>query len=279
MMRLRASLAVCAAALCLASAGPVIAGSRRSSGSGAIRLVLGRQAFRAGQTVSVSVVNSGASLILRGLCFTLARQVGTRRVTITRTHGVSVPCETQAGVPQPARTRQPLGLPLYDDLVPGRYTITLRYKPVTTRGPDLGKLTGPQVRSISATLTVLAFRPGPEPHLSERTVLALANRAATGAGDPSPTLIQHVESTRFNAVRISSGDLVFAWNWSYLIAVRGHFIATDVSVPPGAKAPTGSVLTLVVDAATGQTTDFGLGNRYPPLTELGPVTTDLRSTT
>jgi hypothetical protein len=30
--------------------------------------------------------------------------------------------------------------------------------------------------------------------------------------------------------------------------------------------------------ATGLATDFGLGNRYPPLAKLGPVTTDLRST-
>lgn len=278
-MRRRASLAVvCALALCLASAGTVIAGSRRSSGSGTVRLVLGRQAFRAGQTVSVSIVNTGASLILRAFCFTLARQVGGRSVTITRTHGVSVPCVTQAGVPQPARTRQPLGLPLYDDLVPGRYIITLRYKPVTVRGPNLGNLTGPRVRAVSATLNALAFRPGPEPHLGERMILALAKRGAAACGDPAPTLVQHVESSRFEAVRISSGDLVFQWNWSYLIGVRGHFIAADAPAPPGAKVPGGSVLTLVVNAATGQVTDSGLGSRYPPLTEIGPVNTDLRAT-
>jgi hypothetical protein len=85
-----------------------------------------------------------------------------------------------------------------------------------------------------------------------------------------------VESTRFDAVRISSGDLVFAWNWAYLIAERGHFTATGASYPPGAKPPTGSVLTLVVDARTGRATDSGIGSRYPQLARLGPVTTDAR---
>jgi hypothetical protein len=277
-MRLRASLAVvCAAALSLALAGPVVAGARHTSGSGPVRIVLGGRTFRAGQTVSVTVINSGGSLILRGLCFTLARDVGARRVTITRTHGIPVPCPPTAGIPQPARTREPLGLPLYDDLAAGHYTITLRYKSVTPHGRDLGRLAGPTVRSLSAQLTVLAFRPGAEPQLSEKTILTLARRAAANAGDRTPTLIQHVESTRFEAVRISSDDLVFEWNWSYLIAVRGHFVANDVSIPPGAKAPTGSVMTLVVDAATGQGTDFGLSKRYPPLAELGRVTTDFRA--
>ena len=82
--------------------------------------------------------------------------------------------------------------------------------------------------------------------------------------------------TRFEAVLVSSGDLVFEYNWSYLIAVRGHFIAYDASYL-GAKPPTGSVITLVVDARTGQVTDAGIGNRYPPLAKLGPVTTDLRA--
>jgi hypothetical protein len=36
------------------------------------------------------------------------------------------------------------------------------------------------------------------------------------------------------------------------------------------------VITLVVDAATGQVTDSGVSNRYPPLARLGKVTTDLR---
>ncbi len=37
----------------------------------------------------------------------------------------------------------------------------------------------------------------------------------------------------------------------------------------------GTVIRLVVDARTGQITDSGLSDRYPPLAQLGRVTTDL----
>jgi hypothetical protein len=221
------------------------------------------------------VVNGGRSQILRALCLTLAHRVGGRWVTITRTHGVSYPCTTRAGEPQPAGTRQSMALPLYDDLVAGHYRITLRFKPAS--GRSLGTITGPHVRSTSAELTVLAFNPGPAPHLSEHRILTLARQSARSSGDPSPTLIQHAEGTRFDAVLISSGDLVFEYNWSYLIAVRGHFTCTACGGPPGAKSPTGSVITLVVDAKSGRGTDGGIGKRYPRLAKLGPVTTDLRS--
>ncbi len=36
----------------------------------------------------------------------------------------------------------------------------------------------------------------------------------------------------------------------------------------------GDVLTVVVDAATGQITDLGIQQNYPNLAALGPVTTD-----
>ncbi len=97
-------------------------------------------------------------------------------------------------------------------------------------------------------------------HLPEGQILRIALTAAGRSGDPKPTLIQH---TRGNQA-------------SYLIAERGHFTAYMASPPPGAPLPTGSVLTLVVDAFTGDVTDYGVSNRYPDLVVLGPVTTDLR---
>jgi hypothetical protein len=48
--------------------------------------------------------------------------------------------------------------------------------------------------------------------------------------------------------------------------------------PPGASAPKGSVLTLIVNAATGDITDFGVTKNYPRLRALGPVTTDVGTT-
>lgn len=260
---------------CLSIAIVVTAGAAASAATHQVRLVPARSTYRAGQSIVVTVVNDSQTPIIHGFCFTLQRQVGRGWVTVTRTHGISLPCPplVAAGVPQPVGTRAGVGLPLYDDLVPGEYRISLRYKP--THGVNPGGLSGPSVRVVRARLQILPFSTGPRPSLSEQRILALGEQVAARSGDPRPTLIQHAAGTHFEAVRISGGDLVFEWNWSYLIAVRGHFTATDAPIPPGAKPPTGTVITLVVDARSGRVTDFGISDRYPPLAELGPVTTDL----
>jgi hypothetical protein len=250
-------------------------GAVASDATQGVRLVLGHRTYRAGRSIAVTVVNDTRSQILRGMCLALQRRVAPGWVTVTRTHGVTFPCLPVAGVPQAAHTRAPIGLPLYDDLAAGEYRVTLRYK--FAHGTVLGNLSGPAVRSVHGRLTVLAYRPGPRPTLSEQRILRLGRRAARQDGDPRPTLVQHTAGTRFDAVLISSGDLVFAYNWAYLIAVRGHFVGLGAPLPAGAKPPRGTVITLVVDAQTGEVADSGIGNRYPPLAELGPVSTDFRA--
>jgi hypothetical protein len=115
-----------------------------------------------------------------------------------------------------------------------------------------------------------------KPQLTQRRILRIAETAAERAGDPKPTLIEHSEGARQNANLVDSGDMVLGRQWSYLIAERGHFVFNDAPRPAGARAPSGSVLTLIVDASRGQITDAGLSNRYPHLAQLGPVHTDLR---
>jgi hypothetical protein len=279
-MRARRVLIACLPVAVLAVA--VLASSMTGRGALAstprhgVRLVLAHSAYRAGQPIAITIVNDTSSLILHGGCFTLQRQDADAEgwVTVASTHGIRLPCLATDSIPQPAGTSVE-DLPLYDDLLPGNYRITLRYKPAHRM--DIGRLSGPHVRSVQARLKVLAYRPGPRPSLNEQRILALAEQAASGSGDPKPTLIQHAAGTHFDAVRICCGDLVFEWNWSYLIAVRGHFTEFGAPIPPGAKPPTGTVITLVVDARTGQVTDDGVSNRYPPLAELAPVTTDRRA--
>jgi hypothetical protein len=115
-----------------------------------------------------------------------------------------------------------------------------------------------------------------KPRLTESVILRIARAAAAQAGDPSPTLIQHSAGSRARANVIDSGAIVPGRQWSYLIAERGHFVLNNVPTPPGAAAPSGSVLTQIVNAITGQITDGGVSNRYPDLARLGPVRTDLR---
>ena len=119
-----------------------------------------------------------------------------------------------------------------------------------------------------------------EPHANrngtERAILKIALRAAAGAGDPRPALIQYSVGTQEQANLVSSDDIGGPQR-SYLIAERGHFVLRDVGI--GNQTIRGSVITLVCNAKTLHCTDFGLQGNYPNLAALGPVTTDLGSAT
>ena len=242
--------------------------------SGGVRLVLVDQRLTTAEAVAVAVVNGNSSAIYRSLCFVLEHHTAQGWRAVTRTHGVRVGCPIWAGSVQAAHSRQNEQLELYDDLQPGRYRITLFYRPVPKHWHVIPRLTR-RDRFIRLAIIVHRAPARPPPHLSEQRLVQIAQDAAAHAGDPHPTLIQHAAGTRFEAVRVVSGDLLFEWNWSYLIAERGRF--TFSGVGPRGGAVTGSVLTLVVDAQTGQVTDSGLGKRYPRLRQLGRVITDAHS--
>lgn len=104
-----------------------------------------------------------------------------------------------------------------------------------------------------------AGSPVPAPALPRLT--AIAQRAATIDGDASPAWITVVLTTRARALTSATpGDSVpgSAHVHVFLITMRGHFIAREASVPPGAEAPAGEYLSLVIDARTFQGLDFGI---------------------
>ena len=45
----------------------------------------------------------------------------------------------------------------------------------------------------------------------------------------------------------------------YLVTVKGHFVARAASVPPGAHLPTGTYMSMVINAKTFTGLEFGLG--------------------
>jgi hypothetical protein len=115
---------------------------------------------------------------------------------------------------------------------------------------------------------------------------AIARRAATANSDPAPEWITAVRTTHAKALTVATpGDTVPGPGNTavFLITMRGHFTANNVSRPPGAKAPKGQYLSLVLDAGTFQELDFGLGPKPPSaaLASLGHLTylSGLRSTT
>jgi hypothetical protein len=117
----------------------------------------------------------------------------------------------------------------------------------------------------------------PVPASAIGRLTAIAHRAASINGDPAPAWITVGMTTHAKALTVATpGDYIpgSADVKVFLIIMRGHFTAREVSVPPGAKAPAGQYLSLVIDARTFQGLDFGLDRKPPPvpLTSLGPVT-------
>ena len=117
----------------------------------------------------------------------------------------------------------------------------------------------------------------PVPASAIPRLTAIAHRAATINGDSSPPWIAAVLTTQAKALTSATpGDYVpgSAHVKVFLITMRGHFIARGATGPPGAIAPTGRYLSLVIDAKTFQGLDFGISPKPPPVppASLGPVT-------
>jgi hypothetical protein len=106
---------------------------------------------------------------------------------------------------------------------------------------------------------------------------AIAASVARSDGDPAPSQVTAVLTTHAKALTSATpGDLVPGSGGVrvFLLTMQGRFTATDATGPPGSRAPTGRYLSLVVDAANFQVTDFGLSPKPPPVSpaSLGPVT-------
>jgi len=123
-------------------------------------------------------------------------------------------------------------------------------------------------RSVSVQTRARAtFPPDPEELAYLREV---ALRVAAETGDPHPTGGRVWASTRARANMLLSGDRVDTDQPTYMLVVEGDFVADNAPGPAGAPAPTGSVLTLVLDPSIGGVLDFGVLNSVPDLTALGP---------
>jgi hypothetical protein len=117
--------------------------------------------------------------------------------------------------------------------------------------------------------------PVPAPVISRLTVIG--SRAAKADGDAAPLWMTAVLTTHAKALTSATpGDFVPDADGVpvFLITMRGHFAATAASRPPGAAAPAGSYLSIVVDARTFEVLDSGLSPSPPPVSpaSLGPVT-------
>ena len=120
-----------------------------------------------------------------------------------------------------------------------------------------------------------AGSPVPASAISRLTVIG--GRAAKACGDTAPLWMTAVLTTHAKALTSATpGDFVSGAGDVpvFLVTMRGNFVPTAASRPPGAPAPAGSYLSIVVDARTFQVLDSGISPSPPPVSpaSLGPVT-------
>jgi hypothetical protein len=102
----------------------------------------------------------------------------------------------------------------------------------------------------------------------------MALQASSADGVPSPKTIEAVASPDHQAAeKIVTGAIVYDHVAVYVVDVTGGtFTDNTASTPPGAPAPSGSVLTFTVDAQSFRLLDDGLlKGAAPDLTQIGPV--------
>lgn len=123
-------------------------------------------------------------------------------------------------------------------------------------------------------VTASAYTPPAGPLLSDSQLATIAYREAALANEPSPASVRAVDTTLKSAEEIqpnvvmpaSSTPSVVAMEGSAVVVIvmHGSFTLTNARVPLGSPPPTGSVLTIVVDAHTGQLETRAVDNEEPP---------------
>ncbi len=117
----------------------------------------------------------------------------------------------------------------------------------------------------------------PVPSSAVPRLTAIAEPAARLNGDRHPVWVTAVLTTHAQALTSATpGDLIPGADGVpvYLVTIRGQFVCNSCTGPPGAKAPLGTYISLVVDAKTFTGLDFGMSPKPPPVApaSLGPVT-------
>ncbi|HVZ33067.1 MAG TPA: hypothetical protein VG963_11610 [Polyangiaceae bacterium] len=100
-----------------------------------------------------------------------------------------------------------------------------------------------------------------------------SNDSQDAFGDPNV-----VAKLRDVGLQASSGDGVPSPTKMYAVEVSDHQAAETAlgaSAPPGASVPQGSVLSITLDAATYDTTDWGVSNVEPDLSRVASARVDL----
>jgi hypothetical protein len=121
---------------------------------------------------------------------------------------------------------------------------------------------GQPAKAGSATLPGLRIPAAAVPRLN-----AIVASFARANGGKRPAWATAVLTTHAKALESASpGDTEPGGGTVvYLVTMKGHFTAYDASVPAGAALPTGSYVSIVVNARTFRITDWGISPKAPPV--------------
>lgn len=123
-------------------------------------------------------------------------------------------------------------------------------------------LSPPEPDQAAISEPLASYQQPTGPLLSDADVHSLALREAVRAGDSNPSAVLAVDTTLTNAERAVEPQAVIpetatggAANFEHsavsLVVLHGNFTLFAARVPRGRPAPTGTVLSLAVDAHTG----------------------------
>lgn len=99
------------------------------------------------------------------------------------------------------------------------------------------------------------------PEWSGETLREKALKMAERCNEPNPSEIKFVKTTRKKANLFFTGAVVDSDGDCYLVILKGNFVHKNAFIPAGAEEPSGNIMGLVIDASTGNITDFALINR------------------
>ena len=136
--------------------------------------------------------------------------------------------------------------------------------------------------SVSGTTVATGHRPVAAepgqavPASAVHRLTAIASRAVKVNGGHPVAWATAVVTTHAKALTSATpGDTTpGAKTIVYLVTIKGHFACNLCSVPPGAHAPTGTYLSMTINAKNFEGTDFGISSKPPPVSpaQFGPVT-------
>ena len=107
------------------------------------------------------------------------------------------------------------------------------------------------------TVTNTQIRGGSNVSSVPSFVTTAAQSQAAHMGDPSPTSVECVLTTRQAAVQSTMAARVDSNPSVYLVVMHGHFIDRYARIPPGQPFPEGTTILFTIDTKTHSILDFG----------------------